>query len=139
MRVPLLSLLILLVAAPAAAAQMPLPDARTHQDPAEPPVTSAGEVRTEAGPRLTLLRPDTDIRDVRRGYLFVKARCDKRCVVEVSASTRIAGKQREVATATKTLPARKVRRIKLRIRTDVRRRIAAGARFRFEALPFPPA
>jgi hypothetical protein len=44
---------------------------------------------------------------------------------------------REVATARKTLPANAVRRIRLRIRSDVKRRISAGARFRFEALPLP--
>jgi hypothetical protein len=119
----------LAVVAPSALADTPLPAPQTHID-------GAG-VDSEA-PKLTFLDPDTDAADVRRGYLYLRARCDARCVVEVSAKSRIAGKWREIATATKTLPANKVRRIKLRIRSDVRRRIAAGAKFRFEVFPFPP-
>jgi hypothetical protein len=115
--------------APSAAAQAPLPEPRTHID-------TAGA--DPEAPRLTLLDPDTDAGDVRRGYLYVRARCDARCEVEVSATTRIAGRWREIATASKILPANKVRRIKLKIRADVRRRIAAGAAFRFTALPLPP-
>jgi hypothetical protein len=119
----------LLVVAPSAVAQTPLPDARTHID-------TAGA--DPEAPRLTLLESDTDAGDVRRGYLYVRARCDARCDVEVTASTRVGRRMREVATATKTLPANKVRRIKLKIRSDVRRRIAAGATFRFTAIPLPP-
>ena len=118
----------LAVCAPAAVADTPLPDARTHVDPAGADADS---------PKLTFLASDTDAADVRRGYLYVRARCDARCEVEVTATTKIRGKQRTVATATKTLPANTVRRIKLRIRSDARRRIAAGAKFRFTALPFP--
>jgi hypothetical protein len=121
----------LLTFAPSAMADTPLPDARTHVDP-------AGADADSDAPRLTLLESDTDAGDVRRGYLYVRARCDARCDVEVSATTRISGKHREVATATKTLPANKVRRIKLKIRADVRRRLAAGATFRFTAVPLPP-
>jgi hypothetical protein len=123
--VPLAALALAFVA-PSAAAAAPLPEPRTHVD-------AAGE-----GPRLTLLVADTSTRDIRRGYLYVKARCSQRCVVEVTASTKIGGKQREVASRSRTLPARRVRRIRLRIRSDVRRRIAAGARFRFRAVPYPP-
>ena len=121
----------LLALAPGAVADTPLPDARTHIDP-------AGADADPDAPKLTLLESDTDAGDVRRGYLYVRARCDARCDVEVSATTRIGGKQREVATATKRLPANKVRRIKLKIRADVRRRLAAGQTFRFTAVPLPP-
>ena len=126
----LAALCALIVVAPQAAAQAPLGDPRTHVD-------AAGETGDPEAPRLTFLDPDTDLNDLRRGYLYVRARCDARCVVEVTASTRISGKMREVATAKKELPANAVRRIRLRIRADVRRRLASGARFRFEALPLP--
>jgi hypothetical protein len=119
--------------APAASAQTPLPDVRTHVDPAE--ASLAGQIGDPDSPRLTFLDPDTTPRELRRGYLYVRARCDARCVVEVTATTKISGKQREVATASKTLPANKVRRIRLRIRSDVRRRLMNGATFRFEAIP----
>jgi hypothetical protein len=115
--------------APVATADTALPDARTHVDPAG---------ADPDAPQLTFLESDTDAADVRRGFLYVRARCDARCEVEVTATTKIGKKQREVASATKTLPANKVRRIKLKIRSDVRRRIAAGARFRFTAIPLPP-
>jgi hypothetical protein len=121
----------LLAIAPGASADTPLPDPRTHVDP-------AGAAPNPEAPKLTLLESDTDAGDVRRGFLYVRARCDARCDVEVTATTKISGKQREVATATKTLPANKVRRIKLKIRSDVRRRLATGAIFRFTAVPFPP-
>jgi hypothetical protein len=114
-----------------------LPDSRTHVDQAEGTATPAAA--DPDSPRLTYLKSDTNARDLRNGYLFVLARCDARCVVEVSATTKISGKQREVASASKTLPANKVRRIRLRIRSDVRRRLANGARFNFSALPLPPA
>jgi hypothetical protein len=120
----------LVAVAPSAVAQTPLPEARTHIDP-------AGAADPEA-PKLTHLESDTDAADVRRGYLYVRARCDAICDVEVTATTRIGRKQREVGTAIKRLPANKVRRIKLKIRSDVRRRLAAGQTFRFTAVPLPP-
>jgi len=120
-----------LVAAPSAGAETPLPDARTHVDP-------AGAATENASPKLTLIDPDTDAGDVRRGYLYLRVRCDMRCDIDVTAATRINGKWRDVATASKTLPANKVRRVKLKIRSDVRRRIVAGAKFRFTVVPFPP-
>jgi hypothetical protein len=119
----------LLVIAPGAVAQTPLPEPRTHID-------TAGA--DPEAPRLTLLDPDTDAGDVRRGFLYVRARCDAACEVEVTATTRISGRWREIATATKELPANKVRRIKLKISPSVRRRIAAGAAYRFTAIPLPP-
>lgn len=124
--------------APSAIARDSLPDARTHIDPAG--ATSGSPAGADGGaPRLTLLKADTSAADVRRGYLFVRARCDARCLVEVTTTTKIAGKQREIARASKTLPANRVRRIKMRIRSDVRRRLAAGARFSFNAFPLPPS
>ena len=131
----LATVLALAIFAPQASAQLPLPESRTHVDPVETPATVAAA--DPAAPKLTFLDPATNLRDVRRGYLYVRARCDARCTLEVTATTDISGKQREVATATKTLPANKVRRIRLKIRSDVRRRIEAGARFRFEAIPLP--
>ena len=113
-----------------------MPEARTHVDPAEGIASPAGA--DPDAPRLTLLREDTNAADVRRGYLYVEARCDARCVVEVTATTKISGKNREIAAASKTLPANRVRRIKLRIRSDVKRRLANGAKFRFNAVPLPP-
>jgi hypothetical protein len=126
-----LSVSALLALAPGANAGTPLPDARTHVDP-------AGASVDPESPKLTLLESDTNGGDVKRGFLYVRARCDARCEVEVTATTKINGKFREVATATKTLPAKKVRRIKLKIKSDARRRIAAGATFRFTAVPLPP-
>src|SRR4051812_2624614 len=84
----------LITVAPGASADTPLPDARTHVDP-------AGAAPDPEAPKLTLLESDTDAGDVRRGYLYVRARCDARCDVEVTATTKIAGKQRDVAAATK--------------------------------------
>lgn len=118
-------------------AQGALPDTRTHVDPAEGAATLAGTADPDA-PRLTFLKSDTNAADVRRGYLYVLARCDARCTVEVTATTKISGKQREVAAASRDLPANAVRRIKLKIRSDVRRRIAAGSTFKFTAVPLPP-
>ena len=119
----------LFATAPSAIAA-PLPDQRTHVD-------GAGTDEDE-GPRLTLLESDTDAADIRRGYLYVKARCSQRCTVEVTAKTRIGGKNRRVAFKRQTLPARSVRRIRLRIRSDVRRRLSSGQRFTFRAVPYPP-
>jgi hypothetical protein len=123
--------------APTALAQDALPGARTHVDPAEGTAQPAATADPDA-PRLTLLKSDTNAADVRHGYLYVMARCDARCEVDVVATTKIAGKQRQVATASRTLPANAVRRIRLKIRSDIRRRIAAGARFSFNATPLPP-
>jgi hypothetical protein len=131
----LASLLALAIFAPQASAQLPLPDSRTHVDPVETPATVAAA--DPAAPKLTLLDPDTNLAEVRQGYLYVRARCDARCTLEITATTAISGRQRTVATAVKTLPANKVRRIRMKIRSDVRRRLEAGARFRFEALPLP--
>jgi hypothetical protein len=122
--------------APSALAQEALPDARTHVDPAEGTATPAAA--DPDAPKLTYIKEDTDAADVRRGYLFVRVRCDARCEVEVTATTKISGKQREIAQTTKTLPANKVRRVKLRIRSDVRRRLAAGSKFLFNVTPLPP-
>ena len=121
----------LLATAPVALAGTALPESRTHVDPAGAPDPDA--------PRLTFLESDTDARDVRAGYLYARARCDARCDVEVTATMRIRGKQRKVGSAVKTLPANTVRRVKVRIKSDVARRIAAGQKFRLSALPLPPS
>ena len=122
----------LLALAPGAIADTALPDARTHVDP-------AGAAPDPEAPELTLLDPDTNAGDIRRGYLYVRARCDVRCELEVTASVKISGKQRDVGTTTRTLPSNKVRRIKIKVRSsDVRRRIAKGLPYRFTAVPLPP-
>jgi len=121
----LAAVVIAVAAAVPAVADTPLPDQRTHID-------AAGE-----GPRLTLLAPDTSMRDVRRGYLYVKAKCSQRCEVDVTARARINGKVREVATARKTLPGRKTRRIRMRIKRQYRSKVSANQRFSFRAVPFP--
>ena len=130
LKILLLAVFALAALAPPATAQAPLPDSRTHID-------AAGETGDPDSPKLTFLKSDTNASDVRSGYLYVRARCDARCLLEITVSARIGGKMREVAAAEKTLPANSVRRIRLRIRSDVRRRLAAGERFRFEALPLP--
>jgi hypothetical protein len=132
----LASLLAVAVAAPTAFAQLPLPDTRTHVDPAEILAANPAAADPEA-PRLTFLKPDTATADVQNGYLYVRARCDAACIVEVTAFAKIGGRERQVATVRKALPADKVRRVRLKIRSDVRRTIAAGARFSFEAVPLP--
>jgi len=116
---------IAVAAAVPAVADTPLPDARTHVD-------AAGE-----SPRLTSLRSDTTMRDVRRGYLYVKAKCSSRCEIEVAARTRINGKVREVATGHRTLPSRKTRRVRLRIKRGYRGKVNPGARISYRAVPFP--
>jgi hypothetical protein len=127
------SLFALMVFAPQASAGVPLPEARTHVDPADLSVAAADP----DAPKLTFIDPDTTLRDVRRGYLYVRARCDVRCLLEVTATTVISGKQRQVATVSKTLRSNRVTRIRLKIRKDMRRRIEAGARIRYEATPLP--
>jgi hypothetical protein len=122
---PLAAAVIAVAAAVPAVADTPLPDSRTHID-------AAGE-----GPRLTLLAPDTSARDVRRGYLYIKAKCSQRCEVDVTARTRINGKVREVATARKTLPSRRTRRVKMRIKRQYRAKVSPNARFSYRAVPFP--
>ena len=118
---------------PSAAAQLPLPDPRTHIDPADLGVAAADP----NAPKLTLFEPDARISDVRRGFLSVRVRCDVRCLLQVTATTAIAGKQRQVASLSQTLRSNKVTRIRLKIPADLKRRIAAGARFRFEATTLP--
>ena len=117
--------LLIAIVAPAAVADTALPDARTHVD-------AAGE-----SPRVTSLKGDTSTDDLERGYLYVKAKCSRRCEIEVSARARVRGKVREIAAASKVLPARKTRRVKLRIKKQYRGKISPGARISFRAVPFP--
>jgi hypothetical protein len=119
--------------APAGAAQAELPDARTHVDPA----TEVAGAPDPDSPRLTYLKSATDASDVRRGYLYVRARCDARCVVEVEATTKINGRRRVVATGSRELPRNSIRTIRLKIRSQYRGRISGNARFFFEATPLP--
>ena len=128
---------VLAAFAPAAMAQSVLPDPRTHVDLADSPAGAAGSGDPDS-PRLTYLRSDTHQSDVRAGYLYVLIRCNFRCDAEITATTKIAGKRRVVAKVRKTLRTNRITRVRMKIRSDVRRRIAAGAIFRFEANPFPP-
>ena len=132
-----LALLIAVMAAvfASSAFAQALPEARSHVDPAEG--TAQPAAADPDAPRLTYLKSDTNSRDLRRGNLYVLARCDARCVVEVTATTKISGKRREIASTSRTLPANKTRRIRLKIRSDVRRRLSSGATFNFSALPLP--
>jgi hypothetical protein len=124
--------------APAALAQdAALPGPRTHVDPAEGTAAPAATADPDA-PKLTYLKSDTTASDIGRGYLYVIARCDSRCILEVTATTKISGKQREVASISRTLRTNRMTRVRLKIRSDVRRRLAAGATFRFTAVPLPP-
>ena len=88
-------------------------------------------------PRVTLFEADSDAADVRRGRLYVRARCDTRCVIDVRAFARISGKRREIAFTRQTLRGGTVRRIRLEIRSSVRRRVASGARFSYKADAMP--
>ena len=124
--------------APSAMAQSPVPEQRTHVDASDPPAQQAGDAGDE-WPRLTLLQAGTKARDVRRGFLYVKARCSLRCEVAVTAKTKIGRRWRVIASVTRVLPARRTTRIRLRIRSDLRRRIPGTARFVYHAMPFPPA
>jgi hypothetical protein len=119
----------LIVFVPQASAQLPLPEPRTHVDPVDVGVAAADP----NAPKVTLLDPVTKTSDVRHGYLYVRARCDVRCLLQVTATTTIAGKRRQVATVTQTLRSNKITRLRLKIGADVRRKVDAGARFRYEA------
>ena len=136
----LLALVVVAVAAvaPSAMAQTPLPEQRTHIDASDPPAQQAGDANDDS-PRLTLLEADTKARDVRRGFLYVKARCSLRCEVAVTAKTRIGRKWRVISSVRRVLSARRTTRIRLRIRSDLRRRIPGTARFVYRAMPHPPA
>ena len=127
-----LTALAVLPMASSAVAQTALPESRTHVDANDPPAVQAGD-----GPRLTLLAADTSTADVRMGYLYVKAKCSATCTVEVTAKTRINGKVRKVAFTRKALPARRTRRVKMRIKSRYRDRVSPNARFSYRAVPFP--
>ena len=134
-RLLFLLLVALFATAPAAAAadgSLALPDQRTHVDGA------GTDENEDEGPRLTLFESDTDAADIRRGYLYVKARCSRRCTVEVTARARVNGKRRVVAFKRQTLPSRRVRRIRMRIRSEVRGKVSPTARVSYRAVPYPP-
>jgi hypothetical protein len=132
----LASLLALAIFASQALGQE-LPEQRTHVDPAE--VVAGTAAADPDSPLVTFIKGDTKARDLRAGSLYVLVRCDARCIVEVTATTKISGKQREVARTRKKLAANKTTRIRLKIRSDVRQRVRAGATIRFTAVPQPVA
>jgi hypothetical protein len=132
------ALLMLALAVPAVASAQTLPEQRTHTDAAadvDPGALPAGADDAEDAPRLTMLKSVTTAKLVKQGYLAVKARCNIKCSVTVVAMAKIKGKKREIGTATKKLPAKATRVIKIKIRSDVRREIQAGRGFSFEGTP----
>ena len=135
------ALLALALAVPAAASAQALPDQRTHTDaaadidPGAAPAGATDDDDAEDAPRLTLLKSATTAKLVKEGYLAVRARCNMKCSVTVVATAKIKGKKREIGTTTKKLPANKIRVIKIKIRSDVRREIQAGRGFSFEGTP----
>lgn len=132
----LLAALIALAAfVPVATADTPLPETRTHIDSDGMANQASHDHDDDDGQnlRLTLFKGATRAEDVRRGYLVVLLRCNQRCVVKVTAKTKIGAKRRVIATARRTLPAGKTRRVKLKIQSKMRRRIPSTARFYYNA------
>ena len=62
-------------------------------------------------------------------------RCNLPCVVAVVATGKVNKKSRVLGSAEKTLPAGKVRTIKIRIRSDVKKLVQNGLKFQFDATP----
>lgn len=137
MRLKFLSLALLTaaLAIPAGASAQSLPDTRTHVDGAADVDAAPAQADPTDAPRLTLLRSATTARHVKLGYLVVQARCNLRCEVTVVATAKIGGKKREIGTVTKLLRANKVKSLKIKIRSDVKREIAAGRGFSFKGTP----
>lgn len=136
----ILTLFAFALAVPATASAQGLPDQRTHVDSgADVDAVPAGtsDDATDA-PRLTLLKSATTAKHVKQGYLVVQARCNLRCEVEIVATAKIGGKRRDIGSVSKTLRANRTTKIKIKIRSDVRREIANGRGFTFEGTPTIP-
>jgi hypothetical protein len=133
--IPLFALVALAVAAlsPAAGAD-PLPAPGTHTDAAAQ-VEAVPAQASDAAPRITRFKSVTTAKLVQQGYLAVEARCNVACVVAVVATGKIKGKTRELGSADKTLAANESRMIKIRIRSDVKKLVQGGLKFKFDATP----
>ena len=125
---------VALVAIVPVAGATPLPPPTTHQDPASEVNATPAQASNDA-PRITLIRSSTTSKLVRQGYLSVDVRCNLRCVVNVVATGKVNKKSRVLGSTEKTLPANKVRTIKIRIRSDVKKLVQNGLRFKFVATP----
>jgi hypothetical protein len=112
----------------------PLPAPTTHQDPGSQVDAVPAQASTDV-PRITLFRSSTTAKLVKQGYLAVDVRCNLPCVIDVVASGKVNKKSRVLGSAEKTLPAGKVRTIKIRIRSDVKNLVQNGLKFRFDATP----
>jgi hypothetical protein len=112
----------------------PLPAPTTHQDPGSQ-VDAVPAQATGDAPRITLFRSSTTSALVKQGYLAVDVRCNVRCAVAVVATGKVNKKSRELGSAEKILPAGKVRTIKIRIRSDVKKLVQNGLKFQFDATP----
>ena len=112
----------------------PLPAPITHQDPGSQVDAVPAQASTDA-PRITLFRSSTTSKLVKQGYLSVDVRCNLPCVVAVVATGKVNKKSRVLGSAEKTLPAGKVRTIKIRIRSDVKKLVQNGLKFQFDATP----
>jgi hypothetical protein len=125
---------VALVAIVPAAGATPLPVPTTHQDPAAQVDATPAQASDDA-PRITLIRSSTTAKLVKRGYLAVDVRCNLACVINVVATGKVNKKTRVLGSAEKTLPANKVRTIKIRIRSDLKKLVQNGLRFQFDATP----
>jgi hypothetical protein len=112
----------------------PLPAPTTHQDPGAQ-VDAVPAATASDAPRITLFRSSTTSKLVKQGYLAVDVRCNAACVVSVVATGKVYKKSRRLGSAEKTLPANKVRTIKIRIRSDVKKLVQDGLKFQFDATP----
>jgi hypothetical protein len=119
--------------APTAGAD-PLPGLNTHTDAATEVEAVPAQALDDA-PRITVFKSATTSKLVKQGYLAVQVRCNLPCVVSIVSTGKVAGKNRVLASAEKTLPANKTRTVKLRIRSDVKKLVQNGLKFKFDATP----
>jgi hypothetical protein len=132
----LLALMALaLVAVVPAAVATPLPAPTTHQDPTSQVDATPAQADSGDAPRITLFRSSTTSKLVKHGYLAIDVRCNLPCVISVVATGKVNKKTRVLGSAEKTLPANKVRTIKIRIRSDVKKLVQNGLKFKFDATP----
>ncbi|MEA2478681.1 MAG: hypothetical protein QOJ07_603 [Thermoleophilaceae bacterium] len=134
---PLLALTLLLALATAlpATADTQLPGPRTHTDPSSVDNTVTAQATS---PKLLIFKSATTSSGVRKGYLAVRAECNVRCDVDVTATAKINGKKRIIGTGQRSLPAKAVRIIKVKIRSDVKQRVQNGLKFSFDGSAIAP-
>jgi hypothetical protein len=128
---PLALAALALVALVPVAGATPLPALTTHTDAA----SQVDNASSGDAPRITLFKSSTTSKLIQRGYLAVDARCNLRCVIAVVATGKVSGKSRVLGSAEKTLPAGKTRTIKIRVRSDVKKLVQGGLKFKFDATP----